>query len=72
MYTVVKLIKRVNVNFEGVIMKDERGKEYISSGVMKWEATPKRMEQYVIVNSIDKEKFLGYWNKYFPYSKLTF
>ncbi|NFL43141.1 hypothetical protein FDB61_15750 [Clostridium botulinum] len=69
-YTVIKLIK--TANFEGVLMKNQYGKEYITNGVIKWEAINKRMKQCKIVDSIDKEKLLKRWNKFFTYEKLIF
>lgn len=71
-YEVKQLVKKVTGNFEGVLIQDEQGQEYISNGIYMWEANRDRMEQCVKVNSIDKNTLIDRWNRFMGYSKLIF
>lgn len=69
-YKVIRFLKRLN--WEGCIIEDQEGKQFITNGIYKWEARPERIEKCEIVNSIDKEKLLNKWNQYFSYNSLVF
>lgn len=71
-FKVIKLIKEKTERFEGIAMLDENEKEYITNGITILEALPHRKAKWRIVESIDKERFLGYWNKHFPHDELEF
>jgi len=61
-YRVINYIKRLN--WEGAIIEDiDTKKKYITNGVYKWEARENRVEKCTTVESIDKDKFLEYWNR---------
>jgi hypothetical protein len=71
-YEVKQLVKKMTGNFEGVIIQDEQGQEFISNGVYMWDANKDRMNQCVKVNSIDKNALIDKWYRFMGYSKLVF
>jgi hypothetical protein len=71
-YQVKQLVKKVTGNFEGVIIQDEYGQEYISNGIYLWEANKDRIDQCSKVEYIDKEALMSRWNRFMGYSELIF
>lgn len=71
MYKVKSYLKRLSDSNEYVLMVDEKGKEYISNGVCKWDATINRMSQLQEVGIINKEKFMNYWKSNMGYETIS-
>lgn len=66
MYKLINWIKRPKYNnWEGAIIEDiKTGKQYITTGIYKWEARPERLSTCEIVESIDTELFFDKWYQY--------
>lgn len=64
MYRIVNYIKRPKFkNWEGILLEDmTSGKQYISNGYYLWKATDKRLDDCIVVKSIDMGKFMARWN----------
>jgi hypothetical protein len=71
-YEVKQLVKKMTGNFEGVIIQDEQGQEFISNGVYMWDANKDRMNQCVKVNSIDRTALIDRWDRFMGYNNLVF
>lgn len=73
-YKVLGYFKREKGNMEGLMIQDMNTLEkYLTSGVMKWEATEDKINQITIVDQIDMKKFMEYWNRYIGrYNELVF
>lgn len=62
MYKVINYIK--THNWEGMIIEDTNTKEkFITNGVKKWEAREERLRKITIVDQINIDKFMEYWNR---------
>lgn len=72
MYKLVNWIKREEYkNWEGAIIEDTKtGKQYITTGIHKWEAREERLKKCTIVDSIDFDKFFNNYHTYITSSKL--
>lgn len=50
--------------WQGCLIRDRKRKDYISSGVKKWNVTQKRLDNMEIMTWFcNKDKFFKYWNK---------
>jgi hypothetical protein len=64
-----KLINWIKTaNWEGALIQDTNGKQFLTSGIYKWTLEPHR--EYEIVDAIDENKFFKYWNTHYPYCTL--
>ncbi|WP_252241625.1 hypothetical protein [Clostridium sp. ZBS18] len=63
-YSVNKLLTKNNGNWEGILITDQNGKQWLTNGVFKWEVTKNKLDSCKEVHSIDMTKLLGRYNKY--------
>lgn len=66
MYKLISWIKRPKYNnWEGALIEDiKTGKQYITTGIYKWEARPERLETCIKVDTINIESFFDKWYVY--------
>lgn len=58
-------------HWEGALIQDENGKEFLTSGINKWEPNGRR--QYIVVDTIsNKDEFNRRWEEFNRFDKLIF
>lgn len=63
-YSVNKLLTKNNGNWEGILITDEQGRQWLTNGVFKWESTKTKLDSCKEVHSIDRNKLLDRYNKH--------